>query len=129
MDALHGALLECAGKVLPAGVKFLCQLRGGQGRVLIMGLQVSHRARDQYTGAAGCSGLSAAGGLRDEQHHLRDLRLKNGVPDRARQLQTLRHADEKPLEIPLAAGFAVQHGDLLQPACIFQVRAPAGGLP
>lgn len=84
VDALHGALLECAGKVLPAGVKFLCQLRGGQGRVLIMGLQVSHSARDQYTGAAGGSGLSAAGGLRDEQQHLSDLRLKNDIPDGVR---------------------------------------------
>ena len=86
VDAL---LLERAGKVLPAGVKFLRQLRGGKGRVLIMGLKVDHRARDQYTGAAGCSGLSAAGGLRDEQHHLSGLRLKNVVPDGARQLHTL----------------------------------------
>ena len=54
-----------------------------------MRLQVDHRARDQYTGAAGGSGLSAAGGLRDEQHHLSGLRLKNVVPDGARQLQTL----------------------------------------
>ena len=45
VDALHGALLERAGKVLPAGVKFLRQLRGGKGRVLIMGLKVGHRAR------------------------------------------------------------------------------------
>ena len=94
-----------------------------------MRLQVGHSARDQYTGTAGRSGLSAAGGLRDEQHHLAGLRLKNGVPDRAWQLQTLRHTDEKPRKIPLAAGFAVQHGDLLQPACIFQVRAPTGSLP
>ena len=62
VDTLHGALLERAGKVLPAGVKFLRQLHGGEGRVLIMGLKVGHRARDQHTGAAGCSGLSAAGG-------------------------------------------------------------------
>lgn len=55
VDALHGALLERAGKVLPAGVKFLRQLRGGKGRVLIMRLQVGHRARNQYTGAAGGS--------------------------------------------------------------------------
>ena len=55
VDTLHGALLERAGKVLPAGVKFLRQLRGGEGRVLIMGLKVGHRARDQYTGAAGSS--------------------------------------------------------------------------
>ena len=61
----------------------------GEDRILIMRLQVDHRARDQYTGAAGCSGLSAAGGLRDEQHHLSGLRLKNVVPDGARQLQTL----------------------------------------
>ena len=81
VDALHGALLECTGKVLPAGVKFLRQLCGGKGRVLIMRLQVGHRACDQYTGAAGGSGLSAAGGLRDEQHHLSDLRLKNDIPD------------------------------------------------
>ena len=39
------------------------------------------------------------------------------------------HTDEKPRKIPLAAGFAVQHGELLQPACVFQVHAPAGGLP
>ena len=45
VDALHGALLEGAGKVLPAGVKLLRQLRGGKGRVLIMGLKVGHRAR------------------------------------------------------------------------------------
>ena len=55
VDTLHGALLERAGKVLPAGVKLLRQLRGGKGRVLIMRLQVDHRARDQHTGAAGCS--------------------------------------------------------------------------
>ena len=89
VDTLHGALLERAGKVLPAGVKLLRQLRGGKGRVLIMGLKVGHRARDQRTGAAGCGGLSAAGGLRDEQHHFRDLRLKNDIPDRARPLHTL----------------------------------------
>ena len=45
VDTLHGALLERAGKVLPAGVKLLRQLRGGKGRVLIMGLKVGHRAR------------------------------------------------------------------------------------
>ena len=55
VDALHGALLERAGKVLPAGVKLLRQLRGGKGRFLIIRLQVDHRARDQYTGATGCS--------------------------------------------------------------------------
>ena len=42
VDALHGALLEREGKVLPAGVKFLRQLHGGEGRVLIMGLKVGH---------------------------------------------------------------------------------------
>ena len=94
-----------------------------------MRLQVSYRARDQHTGAAGCSGLSAAGGLRDEQQHLSGLRLKNVVPDGARQLQTLRHADKKPLKIPLAAGLAVQHGEFVHPVCIFQVHAAAGGLP
>ena len=45
VDTLHGALLERAGKVLPADVKLLRQLRGGKGRVLIMGLKVGHRAR------------------------------------------------------------------------------------
>mgnify|MGYP000339211375 FL=1 len=45
VDTLHGALLERTGKVLPAGVKLLRQLRGGKGRVLIMGLKVGHRAR------------------------------------------------------------------------------------
>ena len=45
VDTLYGALLERAGKVLPAGVKLLRQLRGGKGRVLIMGLKVGHRAR------------------------------------------------------------------------------------
>ena len=89
VDTLHGALLERAGKVLPAGVKFLRQLHGGKGQVLIIGLKVGHRARGQHTGAAGCGGLSAAGGLRDEQHHLSGLRLKNVVPDGARQLHTL----------------------------------------
>ena len=48
VDALHGALLERAGKVLPADVKFLRQLRGGKGRVLIMRLQVDHRARPAH---------------------------------------------------------------------------------
>ena len=48
VDALHGALLERAGKVLPAGVKLLRQLRGGKGRVLIMGLKVGHRARPAH---------------------------------------------------------------------------------
>ena len=41
----------------------------------------------------------------------------------------MRHADEKPLEIPLAAGLAVQHGEFVHPVCIFQVHAAAGGLP
>ena len=45
VDTLHGTLLERTGKVLPAGVKLLRQLRGGKGRVLIMGLKVGHRAR------------------------------------------------------------------------------------
>ena len=45
VDTLHGALLERTGKVLPAGVKLLRQLRGGKGRVLIMGLKAGHRAR------------------------------------------------------------------------------------
>ena len=94
-----------------------------------MRLQVGHRARDQYTGAAGGSGLSAAGGLRDEQQHLSDLRLKNDIPDGVRQFLTLRHADEKPLEVPLAAGLAVQHGELVHPVCIFQVHAATGSLP
>ena len=94
-----------------------------------MRLQVGHRACDQYTGAAGGSGLSAAGGLRDEQQHLSDLRLKNDIPDGVRQFLTLRHADEKPLEVPLAAGLAVQHGELVHPVCIFQIHAPAGSLP
>ena len=41
----------------------------------------------------------------------------------------MRHADEKPLEVPLAAGLAVQHGELVHPVCIFQVHAATGSLP
>ena len=48
VDALHGAFFKCTGQVLPAGVKFLRQLRGGEGRVLIMRLQVDHRARPAH---------------------------------------------------------------------------------
>ena len=62
VDALHGTLFKRAGEVLPAGIELLGQLYRGEGRVLIVSLQVGHGTLHQNVGAAGGRGLSAAGG-------------------------------------------------------------------
>lgn len=129
MDALHSTLFKRAGEVLPAGIEFLGQLYRGEGRVLIVSLQVGHGTLHQNVGAAGGRGLAAAGGQRDEQHHLRHLGFKNDVTHLGWQFLALGHPHKKALKIPLVADIRVQHGDAVHPGGVFQVCVAAAGLP
>ena len=129
VDALHGTLFKRAGEVFPAGIELLGQLYRGEGRVLIVSLQVGHGTLHQNVGAAGGRGLAAAGGQRDEQHHLRHLGFKNDVTHLGWQFLALGHPHKKALKIPLVADIRVQHGDAVHPGGVFQVCVAAAGLP
>ena len=129
VDALHSTLFKRAGEVLPAGIELLGQLYRGEGRVLIVSLQVGHGTLHQNVGAAGGRGLAAAGGQRDEQHHLRHLGFKNDVTHLGWQFLALGHPHKKALKIPLVADIRVQHGDAVHPGGVFQVCVAAAGLP
>ena len=115
--------------MLPAGIELLGQLYRGEGRVLIVSLQVGHGTLHQNVGAAGGRGLAAAGGQRDEQHHLRHLGFKNDVTHLGWQFLALGHPHKKALKIPLVADIRVQHGDAVHPGGVFQVCVAAAGLP